>query len=92
MHPILSKLIEVVKYIYTLIRMYWNTPYFGVCLFVVIFVVALILKRFKPKFLYDTLSFFYKDNNSCKEGFRFDKLQKIMKEDEEKQDKVKNEI
>ena len=86
MHPTLSKLLEVVKYIFNFITMYWKTPYFAITIFIVIFVIALILKKFKPKFLYDTLSFFYNDKSRM-EGFRFDKLQQIMKENKTKEKK-----
>ena len=46
----------------------------------IVFVIALLLKKYKPNFLYDLLSFFYNDKSSTKEGFNFEKLQKMMRE------------
>ena len=49
-----------------------------------VFVLLLALKRFKPKFLYDTLSMFYK-RPEAKEDFKlFDDLQRRMKGETEK--------
>ena len=48
-----------------------------------LFVVMLILAKLRPKFLYDLLSPFY--SKGKKESFSFENLQKIMREEKEKE-------
>lgn len=48
-----------------------------------LFVVMLVLAKLRPKFLYDLLSTFY--SKEKKEGFSFENLQKIMREEKEKE-------
>lgn len=70
---------NIFKFIYETLSLK-NRPVIFICILVAIFMLSLI--KIKPKFLYDMLSPLY--NNENKEGFNFENLQKIMREESDK--------
>tara|TARA_B100000131_G_C18085893_1_gene600126 strand:- start:700 stop:966 length:267 start_codon:yes stop_codon:yes gene_type:complete len=70
---------NIFKFIYETLSLK-NRPIIFICILAVMFMLMLI--KTKPKFLYDILSPFYDNKN--KEGFSFENLQKIMREESDK--------
>jgi len=73
---------NIFKFIYETLSIK-NRPF----LFVGIFLICVLFFtiKFKPKFIYNMLSPFYEKE---KEGFSFESLQKLMREEKEKRDEL----